>query len=129
MINSRSLLCLILNVACVTAAAEKKSVPDSVVGGGLTTREVQGGIKAKIELIRVCYEQLLKTNPKAQGKVKVKFVVGFLGTVEKAEMLQTSLDDLVAERCIVDTVKTMTFPKPRNAPQVIVTYPFSFAPL
>ena len=64
---------------------------DPLVEGGLTTQEVQNVIRANLNQIRHCYEQLLQRSPSSSGKIKVKFVVGRNGRVSGASIISSSI--------------------------------------
>ena len=102
---------------------------DPVVSGGLTTQEVQAVIRANLNQIRHCYEQLLQRSPSASGKIKVQFVVGVNGRVSSASILSTTINDPVMGGCISGAVQRWAFPKPRGGQPVTVSYPFVFNPV
>ena len=68
---------------------------DPVIAGGLSQQEVQAVIRANLNQIRRCYEQLLQRSPSAQGKVKVKFVVQPNGRVGSAKIVSSDINDSV----------------------------------
>lgn len=102
---------------------------DPVIAGGLTTQEVQAVIRANLNQIRHCYEQLLQRSPSSQGKVKVKFVVQPNGRVGSAKITQSDIRDMVMRGCVTGKVKRWKFPSPRGGKAVSVNYPFVFNPL
>ncbi len=101
---------------------------DPVVSGGLTAQEVQTVIRANLNQIRHCYEQLLQRSPSASGKVKVNFVVGPSGRVSSASVANSSISDPQLMGCISSAVQRWAFPQPRGGQPVTVTYPFVFNP-
>ena len=107
------------------------SVPpsDPVIAGGLSQQEVNQVIRAHLNQIRSCYEQLLQRSPSAQGKIKVKFIVNANGRVGSASVASSSINDSVMRGCVTGKVKTWKFPKPRGGQAVTVNYPFVFNPL
>ena len=107
------------------------SVPpsDPVIAGGLSQQEVNQVIRAHLNQIRSCYEQLLQRSPSAQGKIKVKFVVNANGRVGSAGIDSSSINDSVMRGCVTGKVRTWKFPKPRGGAAVTVNYPFVFNPL
>ena len=102
---------------------------DPVIAGGLSQQEVQAVIRANLNQIRHCYEQLLQRSPSAQGKVKVKFVVQPNGRVGSAKIVSSDINDSVMRGCVTGKVKRWNFPKPRGGQSVTVNYPFVFNPL
>lgn len=107
------------------------SVPpgDPVVEGGLTAQEVQAVIRANLNQIRHCYEQLLQRSPSSGGKIKVTFTVAPNGRVSAASISESSIDDSVMKGCVSGKVVRWQFPQPRGGQPVSVTYPFVFNPI
>ncbi len=107
------------------------SVPegDPVVSGGLTTQEVQAVIRANLNQIRHCYEQLLQRSPNANGKIKVAFTIGADGRVAAANIQSDTIGDAVMAGCVSGHVQRWKFPNPRGGVSVNVNYPFVFNPL
>ncbi len=102
---------------------------DPVIAGGLSQQEVQAVIRANLNQIRHCYEQLLQRSPSAQGKVKVRFVVQPNGRVGSAKIVSSDINDSVMRGCVTGKVKRWKFPNPRGGESVTVNYPFVFNPL
>ena len=102
---------------------------DPVIAGGLSQQEVQAVIRANLNQIRHCYEQLLQRSPSAQGKVKVRFVVKPNGRVGSAKITSSDIRDMVMRGCVTGRVKRWKFPTPRGGQSVTVNYPFVFNPL
>lgn len=102
---------------------------DPVISGGLTTQEVQAVIRANLNQIRHCYEQLLQRSPSSSGKVKVNFVVQPSGRVGSAKIISSSINDSIMKSCITGKIQRWKFPQPRGGQSVTVNYPFVFNPL
>lgn len=102
---------------------------DPVVSGGLTTQEVQAVIRANLNQIRHCYEQLLQRSPSANGKIKVNFTIGADGRVSASSIQSDTIGDAVMAGCVTGKVARWKFPNPRGGQSVTVNYPFVFNPL
>ncbi len=102
---------------------------DPVVSGGLTTQEVQAVIRANLNQIRHCYEQLLQRSPNANGKIKVNFIIGADGRVTKSDINSDTIGDAVMAGCVTGKIVRWKFPTPRGGQNVNVNYPFVFNPL
>ena len=102
---------------------------DPLVEGGLTTQEVQNVIRANLNQIRHCYEQLLQRSPRASGKIKMKFVVARNGRVSSASIISSTVRDSRMKSCVTSKVRRWKFPKPRGGQSVKVNYPFVFNPI
>jgi outer membrane biosynthesis protein TonB len=102
---------------------------DPVVSGGLTSQEVQAVIRANLNQIRHCYEQLLQRSPNANGKIKVAFVIGPAGTVISSAINSDTVGDSAMAGCVSGKVQRWKFPQPRGGVKVDVNYPFVFNPM
>ena len=102
---------------------------DPVVDGGLTSQEVQAVIRANLNQIRHCYEQLLQRAPNSNGKIKVDFTVGTNGRVTSTGIVSSTISDAVMQGCVSDKIRRWAFPKPRGNMPVSVKYPFVFNPV
>ena len=74
--------------------------------------------------VRYCYERRLMTRQGLDGRVVVAFTISPSGMVSESHIQASTLSDAETERCIVDKVRTWTFPSPENHALTQVTYPF-----
>lgn len=102
---------------------------DPVVSGGLTAQEIMAVIRANLNQIRHCYEQLLQRSPSASGKMSVNFVIGLGGRVQSVSVANSTISDSVMRGCVTGKIQRWAFPKPRGGQPVTVNYPFVFNPL
>lgn len=107
------------------------SVPagDPVVSGGLTSQEIMAVIRANLNQIRHCYEQLLQRSPSASGKMGTTFVIDTAGRVSSVSVSQDTVNDSMMRGCVTGKMQRWAFPKPRGGQPVSVNYPFVFNPL
>lgn len=63
-----------------------------------------------------------------QGRITVRFTIAGKGTVRKATMADSELDDDTVERCMLDAMEKARFPQPKGGGMTIVEYPLTFAP-
>lgn len=78
--------------------------------------------------IQGCYEDHLSTKKKApQGALKTSFVITPDGLVKSAKVLKagTTLKDSALHDCVVAVLSTMTFPKPTDAKDHPIEFPFN----
>jgi outer membrane biosynthesis protein TonB len=101
---------LVLSCAVVSASSLDKSI-------------IRKPIKAKLPAFRACYEKALEKNPKLEGTVSVKFVIGTSGQVLEA----TATGLPLVNECVANVMKTIVFPKSSSG-HITVNYPFSFSP-
>jgi TonB family protein len=102
---------------------------DPVISGGLTMQEVHAVIRANLNQIRHCYNQLLQRSPNSSGKIKVNFKVNASGRVAGVSIMQSSINDSIMKSCVTGKIRRWKFPKPRGGQSVTVNYPFVFNPL
>lgn len=73
-----------------------------------------------------CYSRELDKDPNLYGKVTVTFTISNDGRVNEASVLNSSMNDMNVESCVLRTIRRIRFPKPDGGGEVIVTYPFLF---
>ncbi len=76
--------------------------------------------------VRACYERGLKQDPDMAGRVEIEFTIGPLGTVQKASIADSELNNSTVETCIKTAAKAWSFNKPKSGEPVTVQYPFVF---
>jgi hypothetical protein len=99
-----------------------------IILGALDKSLIDAVIKQNMNQIRYCYQVELKKQPALQGKITVKFVISATGSVSKAEIASSTMDNPTVESCIVSRFLTFQFPEPRGHGIVIVSYPFILTP-
>ena len=102
---------------------------DPVVSGGLTQQEIMAVIRANLNQIRHCYEQLLQRSPNAAGKVTVQWTIGTNGRVTTVRVANSSISDTRMRGCVTGRIRRWAFPRLRGGQPVNVTFPFVFNPL
>jgi hypothetical protein len=118
--------------AKIFAAAWKRRMPGVrtgalAVSGRLDAEVVRAGVAARAGLVRLCYVRALRGNPKLQGRVSVRFVIGNDGVAPRASNSGSDLADASAVQCIVEALQGLTFPRPEGG-IVTVTHPFLLSP-
>lgn len=98
-----------------------------MVFGSLDKEVIRKVIHEHREQIRACYETAITRREDLKGKVSVKFTISAEGPVSAAEIVADTPGDQPLAECVVNAVKTWTFPKPKGGGIVMVTYPFIFA--
>jgi hypothetical protein len=107
---------------------------------------IQKIVRARFGAFRKCYEDGLARNPKLEGRVSIRFVIGRDGRVSNAEDLdrrppevaewvprspppavQVMRDEQVSA-CVVAGFRELVFPPPEGGGIVTVTYPIVFSP-
>jgi hypothetical protein len=97
---------------------------------------IQRIVRAQFGVLRNCYEAGLARNPKLEGRVATRFVIGRDGKVSQVSPLPLgasesaksadAMPDPEVLRCIVAVFSALEFPPPEGG-IVTVTYPIVFA--
>jgi len=99
---------------------------EKIVKGGLSRDVIESIIRRRQYRIRLCYERQLNFNPKLAGKISLHFVIGGKGNVVKANVSEDTMKNEAVRNCVLDEVKSWTFPPPEGGTLVNVDYPFVF---
>lgn len=102
------------------------SAGSPIIMGSLDKELIRRVIHEHLPQIRYCYEKELSRNPGLFGKVATQFTISAEGTVQSAEVQQSTMNNAEVERCITSKIRTWVFPKPKGGGVVIVKYPFIF---
>ncbi|NJK32827.1 MAG: TonB family protein [Deltaproteobacteria bacterium] len=97
------------------------------VTGSLDKDIIRRIVRAHINEVRACYNQLLSSDPNASGKVAVRWKIGSDGAVTEVSVTTNEVDEALG-KCMVKAIKAWKFPKPAGGGTVTITYPFSFEP-
>ena len=102
---------------------------DRTVSGRLAPHVIQSVVRNEYGRFRACYEQGLARDPKLEGRITVRFVIGRDGSVTAAKLddEQTQIPDEAVADCVVRAYRDLRFPKPEGG-IVTVVYPIMFSP-
>ena len=95
--------------------------------GGFSKDEIRKVIRSSRSVIERCYDDVLSKGDEATGMVKVRFRIAASGSVEQVSITKSTVNHPALERCVVDTIRALVFPKPMGSSPVIVNYPFNFS--
>lgn len=128
----RALLLLAVVVALPSFAAPRKAAPlgdakEEDIADGLTHPGVSSAMAAVAGPARACYARVLAHTPGLAGSLKLLFTVSPEGKVAALEVTDSTLGNGDIERCLVEVVKTVQFP--RQGSSLRVVYPWVFRPL
>lgn len=110
------------------AQGTTKIVGNPVILGALDRSIIDSVVQLSLEPLHKCYQRELARQPKLYGKVVVKFVVASNGSVSKAAIKSTSLNQSKVEQCVVNEFRQMIFEPPKGGGIVVVSYPIGFMP-
>lgn len=111
--------------------APTPTAPTGMVGrvaakGSLDPEIVRRWIKRNIMKLSYCYDRELAGNTKLLGTVTTKLTIGSNGAVTSAKA--SGMNDKNVESCVVQVIKGIEFPKPKDGAPVAVTFPITFRP-
>lgn len=96
------------------------------ISGSLPPLTVQRTVRRHYEAFRRCYESRLAANPKLEGRVVVRLVVGDDGAVRKLQKGGSDVPDPELIDCATAEFARTVFPK--SGSETTVVYPIMFAP-
>ena len=107
-----------------SVAAEEAEVDSSDIDQG----KLASFVKARMGLIKACYENALKRNPKLKGKISIRFTILETGGLTDISPAQNNVGSPEVASCIVNTMRAWRTPFRPSGP-VTVEYPFVFQPV
>ncbi len=85
-------------------------------------------IKARMGLIKACYENALKRNPNLKGKIAIRFTILETGGLADLESVTNTMGSADVSNCIMATMRSWRTQFKPSGP-VTVEYPFVFSPV
>jgi outer membrane biosynthesis protein TonB len=107
-----------------SVAAEEAEVDSADIDQG----KLAAFVKARMGLIKACYENALKRNPKLKGKISVRFTILETGALSEITAALNNLGSPEVAACIVNTMRSWRTQFRPSGP-VTVEYPFVFQPV
>jgi outer membrane biosynthesis protein TonB len=107
-----------------TVAAEEAEVDSA----DIDQRKLAAFVRARMGLIKACYENALKRNPSLKGKLSIRFTILETGGIADIQAAVNSLGSPEVASCIINTMRTWRTQFRPSGP-VTVEYPFVFAPV
>lgn len=91
--------------------------------------QIKEGIQTQMPQIEECYSNALNDDPEFAGNLAIRFVIGPAGTTTEATAPRwTGPENPPFISCVLAAFYRATFPKPKGGGQVVITFPFVFAP-
>ncbi|MBR4986584.1 MAG: TonB family protein [Proteobacteria bacterium] len=94
------------------------------VDGNMDRRIIQKVTKQHSGELRACYEKALAKTKGISGRIVVNWEIDVKGSVSKAEVKETTVDNPDVEKCFTETIKHWRFPSPKGGGTVQVDFPF-----
>jgi len=106
-----------------TVATEAAEIDSSDIDQG----KLGAFVRARMGLIKACYENALKRNPNLKGRVVIRFTILETGSVTDVTSSQSTLGAPEVAACIMNTMRSWRTQFKPSGP-VTVEYPFLFTP-
>ena len=94
------------------------------VKGPLDKEIVRRVIRARMNSLRGCYHEGLKSKPELRGKLSVDFEIGEDGKVAAAKIHESKIGSASVEACFIKVIDDWTFPKLKAGERVQVRQDF-----
>jgi hypothetical protein len=107
-----------------SVAAEEAEVDSS----DIDQAKLNAFVRARMGLIKACYESALKRNPKLKGKIAIRFTILETGGLADVSAAQNSMGAADVASCIMNTMRSWRTQFRPSGP-VVVEYPFVFSPV
>jgi outer membrane biosynthesis protein TonB len=107
-----------------SVAAEEAEVDSAEID----QQKLAGFIKARMGLIKACYENGLKRNPNLKGKIAIRFTILETGGLADLEAVTNTMGAADVSNCIMATMRSWRTQFKPSGP-VTVEYPFVFSPV
>lgn len=108
-------------------AAPQVRMGASMVSGRVPPEVIQRIVRQNYGRMRGCYEEGLRQNPHAAGRLTVQFVIEHDGSVSRVSTAGADEVGAGVAACVVRAMQQMSFPSPDGG-TVTVSYPFVFSP-
>ncbi|MBI5535089.1 MAG: TonB family protein [Deltaproteobacteria bacterium] len=92
--------------------------------------DYQAIVQSNRDKFRTCYDASLAAHPGIKGQVTLKFVLKPDGSVKEGgiEKSSSEITEEDLERCMMNALKTLKFPKSTRGMESTIRYPFNFKP-
>jgi TonB family protein len=106
-----------------SVAAEAAEVDSSEVDQG----KLGAFVRARMGLLKACYENALKRNPGLKGRMRIRFTILETGGVQDLNVVENALGSPEVASCVANTMRAWRLPFRPSGP-VTVDYPLVFTP-
>lgn len=96
------------------------------VNGTIDKRIIQKIVRQHTGEIRSCYERELAKVKGLNGRIVAVWIIDMHGSVTKAGIKESTMNNSNVENCMVNFIKSWRFPIPKGGGMASVEYPFVF---
>jgi Ca-activated chloride channel family protein len=100
-------------------------IRDISTTGGLSKEVLAKVIKQQIPSIELCYQKALDKNHDLKGQLIFQLTIDSNGKVTKVTLVSSKLNDKKLEKCFIQKIKELNFPKPEGKGNVSSTVSFN----
>jgi Ca-activated chloride channel family protein len=100
-------------------------IRDISTTGGLSKEVLSKVIKQQIPSIELCYQKALDKNHDLKGQLIFQLTIDSNGKVTKVTLVSSKLNDKKLEKCFIQKIKELNFPKPEGKGNVSSTVSFN----
>jgi hypothetical protein len=84
-------------------------------------------VRARMGLLKACYENALKRNPSLKGRMRIRFTILETGGIQELNVVENALGSPEVASCVANTMRAWRLPFRPSGP-VTVDYPLVFTP-
>ncbi len=117
----------ILGCANMTKSPDAFDVYPKEMGPTNDHEAIRQVIRQNIKSFEACYNDSLRRNKDAYGKIEIEWDIIEKGAVKNAKTVSSTLNDPKLDDCMVKVVAKLTFPEPPATQIARVRYPFVFS--
>jgi TonB family protein len=88
--------------------------------------EVKREMRARLGVIKACYERALRAHPLLTGQLTLRMTIGGDGAVTASRVEHSTIPLLSLDECLVSLTSKFRFPAPRGGEPVEVSFPIVF---
>jgi hypothetical protein len=93
--------------------------------GGLSKDQVMRVVRSHQAAIKYCFDKEFQRNPHLNGRIDLAWVIHSNGSVDRAKVARSAMNNDAVEGCMLRTLKGWQFPK-ADADTIVQSFPFFF---
>jgi hypothetical protein len=103
------------------------AVSSTLMAQGMDGKPYKAKMKQNIHLFQSCFTEALKLDSQLSGKVVLDWDVDDKGKVVRAAVKKSEIEDYVMEKCLIEKLKSLSFPPASKGLVATVQYPLVFS--